>query len=224
MGLLVGNIRDGGRGNVGGAGGILLDMCLKTFCHMVAYVAAAADVRELAPLSEVGAVVVGITVGCWLPTDPPGVGGHCSAELPIDPLFPEEGPPPFVELALEVVDPGLFPAAIMLLVLPLMTMSRIRVSMGVLPTKRKKNTCSMTCEDTVRSEGSLNKRRPKRVGWLGYCVRQYSSRAHCDFSCSCSIACAFVRPGASEMYVHIVLKVIKVIKVIIMSQSVIKPS
>ena len=42
------------------------------------------------------------------------------------------------------------------LLLPLRTMSRIRVSMGVLPTSRKKKTCSMTWEDTVRSDGNLN--------------------------------------------------------------------
>lgn len=82
-------------------------------------------------------------------------------------------------------------------VLPLRTMSRINVSMGVLPTSRKKKTCSMTCEDTVRSEGNLKSSLPKRVGWFGYCVRQYSSRAHCDFSCNCSMAWALVNPGAS---------------------------
>lgn len=75
-----------------------------------------------------------------------------------------------------------------LLVEPFRTISRINVSIGVFPTRRKKKTCSMTCEDTVRNEGNLKRRRPKRVGWLGYCVRQYSSRAHWDFSCNCSMA------------------------------------
>ena len=50
------------------------------------------------------------------------------------------------------------------LLLPFRTISRIKVSIGVLPTKRRKNTCSMTCEDTVRSEGNLKRSRPNRVG------------------------------------------------------------
>ncbi len=113
-------------------------------------------------------------------------------------------------LPLDPVDPGLLAelaaaAAIMLLwVLPLMTMSRIRVSIGVLPTRRKKNTCSITWDETVRNEGNLSSRRPKRVGWLGYWVLQYSSNAHCDFSCNCSMACPLVNPGASEMVVIVI--------------------
>ena len=83
------------------------------------------------------------------------------------------------------------------LLLPLRTISRIRVSMGVLPTSRKKKTCSMTWDDTVLNDGNRSKSLPNRVGWLGYCVRQYSSKAHWDFSCSCSMAWAFVKPGAS---------------------------
>ena len=83
------------------------------------------------------------------------------------------------------------------LLLPLRTMSRIRVSMGVLPTSRKKKTCSMTWDDTVLNDGNRSKSLPNRVGWLGYWVRQYSSKAHWDFSCSCSMAWAFVKPGAS---------------------------
>lgn len=50
------------------------------------------------------------------------------------------------------------------LLLPFKTMSRISVSMGVLPTSRRKKTCSITCEETVRSEGSRSKSLPKRVG------------------------------------------------------------
>lgn len=50
------------------------------------------------------------------------------------------------------------------LLLPFRTISLIKVSIGVLPTKRRKNTCSITCEDTVRSEGNLKRSLPKRVG------------------------------------------------------------
>ena len=65
---------------------------------------------------------------------------------------------------------------------PLSSMSLMRVSMGVLPTRRTKNSCSMTCADIVRSDGSLSSSLPKRVGCPGYCVLTYSSNAHCDFS------------------------------------------
>ena len=64
------------------------------------------------------------------------------------------------------------------LLVPFKTMSRIRVSIGVLPTNRRKKTCSMTCEDTVLKEGSRKRSLPNLVGWFGYCVRQYSSSAH----------------------------------------------
>ncbi len=80
---------------------------------------------------------------------------------------------------------------------PDMIMSLIRVSIGVLPTRRTKNSCSITWDDTVLKEGNLRSRRPKRVGWLGYWVLQYSSRAHCDFSCICSMIWTSVSPGAS---------------------------
>lgn len=73
----------------------------------------------------------------------------------------------------------------------------MRVSMGVLPTKRTKNSCSMTEEDTVRSEGSRRSSLPKRLGWLGYWLLTYSSRAHCDFSCRLSMWAASDRPQAS---------------------------
>ena len=84
-------------------------------------------------------------------------------------------------------------------VLPDRSMSLIRVSMGVLPTRRTKKSCSMTEADTVRREGSRSRSLPNLVGWLGYWVRQYSSSAHCDFSCSCSMTGGEVRPMASEI-------------------------
>lgn len=76
-------------------------------------------------------------------------------------------------------------------------MSRMSVSMGVLPTKRTKKSCSMTDDETVRSEGSRRSSLPKRLGWLGYWLRTYSSRAHCDFSCRLSMCAASDRPQAS---------------------------
>ena len=78
-------------------------------------------------------------------------------------------------------------------------MSLMSVSIGVLPTRRTKNSCSMTEEDTVLREGSRSSSFPNLVGWLGYWLRQYSSKAHCDFSCSCSITCTSERPQASEI-------------------------
>ena len=47
------------------------------------------------------------------------------------------------------------------------SISLIRVSIGVLPTRRTKNSCSITCDETVLREGSRSKSLPKRVGWLG---------------------------------------------------------
>lgn len=81
--------------------------------------------------------------------------------------------------------------------LPLRSMSLISVSIGVLPTSLTKNSCSMTWEDTVLKEGSLNRSLPNLVGWLGYCVLQYSSRAHWDFSWRLSIWVTSDRPQAS---------------------------
>lgn len=57
----------------------------------------------------------------------------------------------------------------------------------------------LTCEETVRSEGNRRSSLPNLVGWLGYCVRQYSSRAHCDFSCRDSMCVTSDRPQASAM-------------------------
>ena len=78
-------------------------------------------------------------------------------------------------------------------------MSRMRVSIGVLPTSLTKKSCSITEADTVLREGSLSNSLPNLVGWLGYWVLQYSSSAHCDFSCSCSMTGGEVRPMASEI-------------------------
>lgn len=56
----------------------------------------------------------------------------------------------------------------------------------------------LTCDETVRSDGSRSRSLPNRVGWFGYCVRQYSSKAHCDFSCSDSMWDMSDKPHASE--------------------------
>ena len=88
---------------------------------------------------------------------------------------------------------------------PERSMSLMRVSMGVLPTSLTKNNCSITEAETVRSEGSLSRSFPNLVGWLGYWVLQYSSRAHCDFSCSCSTTEESVRPIASARTFQITL-------------------
>ena len=74
----------------------------------------------------------------------------------------------------------------------------MRVSMGVLPTSLTKKSCSITEAETVRREGSLRRSFPNLVGWLGYWVRQYSSRAHWDFSCSCSMVPESDKLEASE--------------------------
>lgn len=71
--------------------------------------------------------------------------------------------------------------------------------MGVLPTKRTKNNCSMTEEETVRREGRRSKSFPNRVGWLGYWLLTYSSKAHWDFSCKLSTWATSERPQASEV-------------------------
>lgn len=81
--------------------------------------------------------------------------------------------------------------------LPDSNISRMRVSIGVLPTNRTKNNCSMTEEDTVRREGRRSNNFPNRVGWLGYWLRTYSSSAHCDFSCKLSMWATSDRPQAS---------------------------
>ena len=47
---------------------------------------------------------------------------------------------------------------------PDIIMSRVKVSIGVLPTSRTKNNCSITDEDTVLSDGNLRRSLPKRVG------------------------------------------------------------
>lgn len=55
----------------------------------------------------------------------------------------------------------------------------------------------LTWDDTVRNDGNRNNNFPKRVGWFGYWVRQYSSNAHCDFSCNDSIWETSDKPQAS---------------------------
>lgn len=81
--------------------------------------------------------------------------------------------------------------------LPESNISRMRVSIGVLPTNRTKNNCSMTEDDTVRREGKRSNNFPNRVGWLGYWLRTYSSSAHWDFSCKLSMWATSDRPQAS---------------------------
>lgn len=81
----------------------------------------------------------------------------------------------------------------------------MRVSIGVLPTKRTKNSCSITDEETVRREGSRSRSFPKRLGWLGYWLLTYSSRAHWDFSCRLSMWAASDRPQASEKHTRTTL-------------------
>lgn len=58
-------------------------------------------------------------------------------------------------------------------------------------------TGKLTCDETVRSDGNRSSNFPKRVGWFGYCVRQYSSKAHWDFSCNDSICAMSDSPQAS---------------------------
>lgn len=48
--------------------------------------------------------------------------------------------------------------------LPLNSMSLMSVSMGVLPTNRTKNNCSITCELTVRSDGNRSNSLPNLIG------------------------------------------------------------
>ena len=63
-------------------------------------------------------------------------------------------------------------------VLPESSMSRISVSIGVLPTSLTKKSCSITEAETVLREGRRRRSLPNLVGWLGYWVLQYSSSAH----------------------------------------------
>ena len=49
----------------------------------------------------------------------------------------------------------------------------------------------------MRSEGNRSSSLPNRVGCAGYCVRQYSSSAHCDFSCRLSMCVTSDNPHAS---------------------------
>lgn len=81
--------------------------------------------------------------------------------------------------------------------LPDSCMSRISVSMGVLPTSRMKKSWEMRLAGTARRAGRRSSKRPKRCGWLGYCILSYSVRATWAFSCSDSTWAGSVRPHAS---------------------------
>lgn len=85
-----------------------------------------------------------------------------------------------------------------LIELPESCMSRISVSMGVFPTRRMKKSCEMRLAGTARRAGRRRSRRPKRWGWLGYCILSYSVRATWAFSCRDSTWTGSVRPQASE--------------------------
>lgn len=81
--------------------------------------------------------------------------------------------------------------------LPDSCMSRMSVSMGVLPTSRMKKSWDMRFAGTALSEGRRRRRRPKRCGWVGYCMRSYSVRATWAFSCRLSTWAGSVSPHAS---------------------------
>lgn len=85
-----------------------------------------------------------------------------------------------------------------LIELPESCMSRISVSMGVFPTRRMKKSCEMRLAGTARRAGRRRSRRPKRWGWLGYCILSYSVRATWAFSCRDSTWTWSVSPQASE--------------------------
>lgn len=84
-----------------------------------------------------------------------------------------------------------------LIELPESCMSRISVSMGVFPTRRMKKSCEMRLAGTARRAGRRRSRRPKRWGWLGYCILSYSVRATWAFSCRDSTWTGSVSPQAS---------------------------
>ncbi|KAG7251556.1 hypothetical protein CRUP_023790 [Coryphaenoides rupestris] len=71
-----------------------------------------------------------------------------------------------------------------LMELPESCMSRMSVSMGVLPTRRMKKSWEMRLAGTARRAGSRSSSRPKRCGCPGYCILSYSVSATCAFSCS----------------------------------------
>lgn len=82
-------------------------------------------------------------------------------------------------------------------VLPDSNMSLMSVSIGVFPTNLTKNSCSITAELTVLRLGRRRSSLPNLVGWFGYCERQYSSRAHWDFSWMDSMCATSLNPHAS---------------------------
>lgn len=84
-----------------------------------------------------------------------------------------------------------------LMELPDSCMSRISVSMGVLPTRRMKKSWEMRFAGTARRAGRRSSKRPKRCGWFGYCNLSYSVRATWAFSCRDSTWAGSVSPHAS---------------------------
>lgn len=87
-------------------------------------------------------------------------------------------------------------------VLPDSSISRNSVSIGVLPTSRTKNSCSITAALIVRKLGNRNNSRPNRFDCDEYWMRQYSSSAVCTLSCTVSTRATSARPGASVEYVN----------------------
>lgn len=94
----------------------------------------------------------------------------------------------------QVYCPGMYGQ---LMELPESCMSRISVSMGVLPTRRMKKSWEMRLAGTALRAGSRSRSRPKRCGWPGYCMRSYSVRATCAFSCRLSMCAGSDSPHAS---------------------------
>ncbi len=100
-------------------------------------------------------------------------------------------------------DNGYCPGAYgQLMELPDSCMSRMSVSMGVLPTRRMKKSWEMRLAGTALRAGSRSRSRPKRWGCPGYCMRSYSVRATWAFSCKLSTWAESVSPHASKHKEH----------------------
>ncbi len=96
-------------------------------------------------------------------------------------------------------DNGYCPGAYgQLMELPDSCMSRMSVSMGVLPTRRMKKSWEMRLAGTALRAGKRSRSRPKRWGCPGYCMRSYSVRATWAFSCRLSTWAGSVSPHASK--------------------------
>lgn len=96
-------------------------------------------------------------------------------------------------------DDGYCPGAYgQLMELPDSCMSRMSVSMGVLPTRRMKKSWEMRLAGTALRAGNRSRSRPKRCGCPGYCMRSYSVRATWAFSCRLSTWAGSVSPHASK--------------------------